>query len=85
MESFLPDEQFPPVPNLQRSSKLNQNNFREIKLFSTESEIIQNKFWISLIQRKIQNQLSLKISESEQNQHYNFWINSDSEQKPEIF
>ena len=47
---FLPDGDR--IPYLQRESVPNQNNFREIKDFSSESEIIQNKFSISLIQRK---------------------------------
>ena len=60
-----------PVPSIQSASELNQNTFRTILTFSTDSERFQNSFCIdsetSLNQSKIQNLCPLNFSDSEEN------------------
>ena len=64
-----------PVPSIQSASELNQNIFRTILTFSTDSERFQNNFCIdsetSLNQSKIQNLCPLNFSESEENSECN--------------
>ena len=76
-----------PVPSIQSTSELNQNIFRTILTFSTDSEPFQNSFCndseTCLNQSKIQNLGPLNSSESEENSERNseLALNQNENQK----